>query len=234
MYLLFIFLDVIGSVVAIGDVVPVQSSAGRKIRRTDVIEDAKSNQLDCTFWDHWATMIEVFTPRKTVVTIAEFFHGAVKKMVSTICKCEHKSHCIVYAKIHKIHKKSGWANTACKHYNKKVDVVETKATTSSGKSKVTFYCEDDGALMKKHIKDVDEYWLQELDELVGKRCDAFNDDADMIKHFKASFMDDESSCGDKMRVFIDLDNIESEDEDEDESGSSKTPKLISVKIEKED
>ncbi|GJQ90766.1 retrovirus-related pol polyprotein from transposon TNT 1-94 [Tanacetum coccineum] len=33
--------DVIGSVVAIGDVVPVQSTAGRKIRRTVVIEDSE-------------------------------------------------------------------------------------------------------------------------------------------------------------------------------------------------
>ncbi|GKD90278.1 hypothetical protein Tco_1365785 [Tanacetum coccineum] len=33
--------NVIGSVVAIGDVVPVQSSAGRKIRRSVVIEDAE-------------------------------------------------------------------------------------------------------------------------------------------------------------------------------------------------
>ncbi|GJR31691.1 replication protein A 70 kDa DNA-binding subunit B [Tanacetum coccineum] len=307
--------------VAIGDVVPVQSFAGRKIRTTAVIEDAEllydhyiSNQLDCTFWDHWATMweenaqkhnelgqalgkvkywngapaihnalfgtkmfinrdvpdilafrqrvkelpeydesqfkIEVFTPAKPVVTIAEFFHEAVKKMVATIRECEHKSYCIIFAKIHKIHKESGWAYTACKQCNKKVNVVETKATTSYGKSKVIFYCEDDGAvqakssfmvimciidssgsapivffntvfnkisghtaweLMEKHGMDVDEYWPQELDKLVGKRflfklwysdynvnnnnhtyrCNAFNDDADMIKHFKAGFMDDE-------------------------------------------
>ncbi|GKD99542.1 hypothetical protein Tco_1387526, partial [Tanacetum coccineum] len=40
---------VIGSVVAIGDVVPVQSAAGRKIRMTIVIEDSESNQLDCIY-----------------------------------------------------------------------------------------------------------------------------------------------------------------------------------------
>ncbi|GJT23747.1 replication protein A 70 kDa DNA-binding subunit B, partial [Tanacetum coccineum] len=272
--------DVIGSVVAIRYVVPVQSSAGRKIHRSVVIEDVELIQpvgmyILGPFWDHSATMwdeyaqkrnelghvvfilqlekvkywngapsihnalfgtkmfinrdvpeilafddgfdlsaeyeesqftIEVFTPGKPVVTIAEFFHG--------------KSYCIVYAKIHKIHKESGWAYTACKQCNKKVNVVETKATTSFGKSKVTFYCEDDGAvqakssfkeLMEKHGMDVDEYWPPELDKLVGKRflfklwysdynvnnnnhtyrCDAFNDDADMIKHFKAGFMDDE-------------------------------------------
>ncbi|KAL6585088.1 hypothetical protein OROMI_004377 [Orobanche minor] len=31
------------------DIVPVMSAAGRKIRRTVVIEDDESNQLDCTF-----------------------------------------------------------------------------------------------------------------------------------------------------------------------------------------
>nr|GEY41408.1 hypothetical protein [Tanacetum cinerariifolium] len=139
----------------------------------------------------------------------------IKKMVATIRECEQKSHCIVYARIHKIHKESGWAYTACKVCNKKVDVVESKAASGSGKSKVTFYCEDNGAVhvksIFKHGMDVDEYWPQELDELVGKRflfklyyleynvnnnnhtyhCDAFNDDPDMVKHFKAGFMDDE-------------------------------------------
>nr|GFD32768.1 replication protein A 70 kDa DNA-binding subunit B [Tanacetum cinerariifolium] len=51
--------------------------------------------------------IYVFTPQKPVVTFAEFFHGAVKKMVSSIRECEQKSHCIVYAKIHRIHKENG-------------------------------------------------------------------------------------------------------------------------------
>nr|GEY88869.1 replication protein A 70 kDa DNA-binding subunit B [Tanacetum cinerariifolium] len=44
------------SVIAIGHVVPGQFAGGRKIRRTVVIEDTESNQLDCTFWEHWATM----------------------------------------------------------------------------------------------------------------------------------------------------------------------------------
>ncbi|GKC30647.1 replication protein A 70 kDa DNA-binding subunit B [Tanacetum coccineum] len=58
--------DVIGSVVAIGDVVPVQSSAGRKIRRSVVIEDAESNQLEleCTFWYHWATMWDEYAKKR--------------------------------------------------------------------------------------------------------------------------------------------------------------------------
>ncbi|GKC56720.1 replication protein A 70 kDa DNA-binding subunit B [Tanacetum coccineum] len=319
--------DVIGSVVAIGDVVPLQSSASRKIRRTVVIEDDEllrkvkywngapaihnvmfgtkmfinqdvpemlSLVKELPEYDELQFRIEVFTPGKHVVTIAEFFHRAIKKMVSAIRECKQKSHCIVYAKIHKIHKESGWAYTACKQCNKKVDVVETKATTSSGKSKVTFYYEDDGdfkvimhiidrsapivffnivynkisgytawELMEKHGMDVDEYWPQELDELVGKgsclncgtritmmmmrglqplqigsKSVALNElsiTSVLDLHTPPSGMEasgsGQSSGGDKKRVFIDLNSIESEDEDE--SGSSKTPKQISVKIEKE-
>ncbi|GKD25141.1 replication protein A 70 kDa DNA-binding subunit B, partial [Tanacetum coccineum] len=61
--------DIIGSVVAIGDIVPVQSAAGRKIRRTVVIEDSdifyfKSNQLDCTFWNHWVNMWDEYAIKR--------------------------------------------------------------------------------------------------------------------------------------------------------------------------
>ncbi|GJX66013.1 replication protein A 70 kDa DNA-binding subunit B [Tanacetum coccineum] len=210
--------DVIGSVVAIGDVVPVQSVVGHKIRRTVVIEDAESNQLDCIFWENWATMwdeyaqkrnklshlvfilqlgkvkywdgtpaihnallgkkcssivmslkfllsnnsldfsfvkelpeydesqfkIEVFTPQEPVVTIAEFFHGVVKKMVASIHKSEHKTGCIAYAMIHRLYNENGWAYTACMECNRNVDVVESKASSSSSKNQVTIYCEEHG------------------------------------------------------------------------------------------
>nr|GEZ93685.1 ATP-dependent DNA helicase PIF1-like [Tanacetum cinerariifolium] len=218
--------DVIGSVVAIEDVVPVQSAAGQKIRRIVVIEDSE----------------------------------AVKKMVSSIRECEQKSHYIVYAKIHRIHKENGWAYTACKECNKKVNVVESKSSSSLGKNKVVFYCEDHGSvqvtswykvimriidqsgsapivffntminkllgytaweLMERHGMDVDEYWPEELLYLVGKRflfniyfsdynvnnnnytyrCDAVNDDPEFIKHFKDGFMQDEDS-EDEIKDFL--------------------------------
>ncbi|GKC53137.1 hypothetical protein Tco_1075882, partial [Tanacetum coccineum] len=126
-----------------------------------------------------------------------------------------------------IHKENGWAYTGCKKYNKKVNVVESKASLSLGKIKVTFYCEDHGVvqfasryklsghtaweLMERHGMDVDEYWPGELLDLVGKkfmfniyysdynvnnknltyRCDAVNDDPEMIRHFKEGFLEDE-------------------------------------------
>ncbi|GKD33252.1 hypothetical protein Tco_1248761 [Tanacetum coccineum] len=97
-------------------------------------------------------------------------------------------------------------------------------------------------LMEKHDMDVDEYWRGELLDLVGKRCDAVNDDPAFVKHFKEGFLDGETptsgneasrlgeSSGSK-RLFIDLDDVDSE---EDEEGrANKTPKLVTVKVEKE-
>ncbi|GJW93394.1 replication protein A 70 kDa DNA-binding subunit B [Tanacetum coccineum] len=48
--------DVIGTVVAIGNIVPVNGYGCSKIRRTLVIEDAESLRVECTFWDNWALM----------------------------------------------------------------------------------------------------------------------------------------------------------------------------------
>ncbi|GKC41344.1 ATP-dependent DNA helicase PIF1-like protein [Tanacetum coccineum] len=182
---------------------------GRKIRMIVVSEDAEKGGMELLEYDESQFKIEVFTPQEAVVTIAEFFHGALKKM---------KTHCIMYARIHRLHKKNGWAYTACKECNRKVDVMESKTSSSSGKSKVTFYCEEHGAvqvasrfkviiriidqsgsapivffntminklsghtaweLMEKHGMDLDEYWREELDKPV-----------EMIKHFKAGFLED--------------------------------------------
>ncbi|GJW85873.1 replication protein A 70 kDa DNA-binding subunit B [Tanacetum coccineum] len=268
-------------VVDIGDIVLVQSAAGQKIRRTVIVEDSESLPRDCSFYQ-WANIEDAYV---------QFLS---------------KSHCIVYARIHKIYKENGWAYTAFKECNKKVNVVESKAMSSAGKSNVTFYYEHHGAykvimkiidqfgsapivvfntminklsgytaweLMEKHSMDVDEYWPGELLDLVGKRCDAVNDEPAFVKHFKEGFLDEEDdvegfttpasrikvtnlgddsvnrvldmqtptsgneasgsgeSSGSK-RVFIDLDDIDS-DEDE-EVRANKTPKLLTVKVEKED
>ncbi|KAL6531005.1 hypothetical protein OROHE_014487 [Orobanche hederae] len=56
--------DFIGSVIAIGDIVPVMSDAGHKIRKMVAIEDGESNQLDCTFWDNWATLWDEYAQKR--------------------------------------------------------------------------------------------------------------------------------------------------------------------------
>ncbi|GJU56314.1 replication protein A 70 kDa DNA-binding subunit B [Tanacetum coccineum] len=48
--------DVIGTIVSIGDIVPVNGYGCSKVRRTVVIEDIQSLRLECTFWDKWALM----------------------------------------------------------------------------------------------------------------------------------------------------------------------------------
>ncbi|GKB25520.1 replication protein A 70 kDa DNA-binding subunit B, partial [Tanacetum coccineum] len=218
--------DIIGSVVAIGDIVPVQSAAGRKIRRTVVVEDSESNQLDCTFWDQWANMWDEYAVKRDelghVVFILQlgkvkywdgtssirnalfgtkmFINRDLPEILSFRQRLKELPEYDEKIALHCLHqdsqdtKKNGWAYTACKECNKKVNVVESKAMSSAGKSKVTFYCEDHGAvqeLMEKHVMDVDEYWLGELLDLVGKRCDTVNDDPAFVKHFKDVFLDDE-------------------------------------------
>ncbi|GJQ89676.1 putative PIF1 DNA helicase/replication protein A1-like protein [Tanacetum coccineum] len=248
--------DVIGSVVGIGDIVPVMSAAGKKVRRTVVTEDAEGNRLDFTFWDNWATMwdeyamnrealghvvfilqlgkvkywdgtpaihnalfgskifinrdlpeiaafrtrvqdregydanqlmIQHVAPEVKVVTVAEFFHRSVKKMVGGIREC---------------------------------DPVIVRLIDESGSAPVVFFNTNfyklskhtAWELMEKYGMDTDDYFPEDLDEIVGKkylfkvyfseyncnnnnhtyRCDGFSDDVGFIKHFKKGFLTDEA------------------------------------------
>ncbi|GKE76950.1 replication protein A 70 kDa DNA-binding subunit B [Tanacetum coccineum] len=147
-------------------------------------------------------MIQHVAPEVKVVTVAEFFHRSVKKMVGGIRECDPDSHCIVYATIHRIHKEHGWAYTACKSCNKRVDII------THANRKPTFVCDDHGntqaaarfkvivrlkdesgsalvlffstnfyklskhtawELMEKYGMDTDDYFPEDLDEIVGKK-----------------------------------------------------------------
>ncbi|KAL6513803.1 hypothetical protein OROMI_034502 [Orobanche minor] len=182
--------------------------------------------------------IEVFSPEVKVQTMTEFFLGCVKRMVGGIRDCEPMS------TIHRIHKESGWAYTACKECNKRVDVVEGRNRKS------VFICEDHGSvqpvsrfkvilrlidesgsspvvffntqfsklfghtaweLMETHGMDPAEYWPQEVDNIIGKKClfkiyyseynvnrnnhtygcDGFSENVDFINHFKKDFLEDD-------------------------------------------
>ncbi|GJT53949.1 replication protein A 70 kDa DNA-binding subunit B, partial [Tanacetum coccineum] len=48
------FVDVIGTVVRIGEIVAVNSIGSKMIRRAVVIEDEEGERIDLTFWDSWA------------------------------------------------------------------------------------------------------------------------------------------------------------------------------------
>ncbi|GJT27693.1 replication protein A 70 kDa DNA-binding subunit B [Tanacetum coccineum] len=310
---------VIGSVVGIGDIVPVMSAAGKKIRRTIILEDVDGRRLDLTFWDTWASMwdpyinkreaiehlviilqlgkvkywdgipaihnalfgtkifinrnipkiaafkkrvqerdgyeanqvkIELFTPEVKVVSIAEFFHGAINRMVGGIRDSEPDSHCIVYAMIHRIHKEHGWAYTSCKKCNKKVDILHrqnrppvyvceehgtvqpasrfkviVRVIDKSGSAPLLFFNNNlvklsrhtAWELIEKYNMDPYEYWPEELDNIVGKKClfklfyseynmaknnhtyhcDSFSEDKELINHFKNNFKDTDTDDDDE-------------------------------------
>nr|GEY82666.1 nucleotide-binding alpha-beta plait domain-containing protein [Tanacetum cinerariifolium] len=112
--------------------------------------------------------ISVFTPQKPVVTIAKFFHGAVKKMVSSIREF------VFYRKDHGSLQVASWYK------------VIMRIIDQSGSAPIVFFntminklsAYTAWELMERHGMDVDE-------------CDAVNDDPEFIKHFKDGFMQDE-------------------------------------------
>ncbi|GJS43525.1 hypothetical protein Tco_0568568 [Tanacetum coccineum] len=248
--------DIIGSVVAIGDIVPVQSGVGRKIRRTIVIEDSENR-------------IALSTQRFTRYTKKMGGHTPPVRSVTRKSMLLKVKLCHLLAKV------------------KLPSIVKTMVLFSLHLGYTAW------ELMEKHDMDVDEYWPEELLDLVGKRflfklyyldynvnnnnhtyrCDALNDDPAFVKHFKECFLDEEDddegfttpasqikvtnfgdpslsrvldmqtptigneasgsgeSSGSK-RVFIDLDDVDSEEYEE--GIANKTPKLVTVKVEKED
>ncbi|GJW95359.1 replication protein A 70 kDa DNA-binding subunit B [Tanacetum coccineum] len=65
-------------------------------------------------YDPKQKIISLFSPVKRELTPQEFFQGAIKKMVGSIREAAKGFHCILYARIHKIHREHGWAYLACK------------------------------------------------------------------------------------------------------------------------
>ncbi|GJS98211.1 replication protein A 70 kDa DNA-binding subunit B [Tanacetum coccineum] len=299
--------DVIGSVVGIGDIVPVMSAAGKKIRRTIIVEDVDGSRLDLTFWDTWASIwdqyatkhdeiehlviilqlgkeylpftmpylvlrfllietsqklqlskkanqvkIELFTPEVKAVSIAEFFHGAINRMV-------YDSHCIVYARIHKIYKEHehGTVQPASR-FKVIVRVIDKSGKKylfklfyleyNVAKNNHTYYCDsfsEDVELInhfKNDFKDTETYDEESSDDLaqsITKENNATNEDStdehDLDMHTTSktrySTTSVEGSSSKKRKLIIDLDEVESEPE---EGNISKGHELVAVKIEPED
>ncbi|GJV18757.1 replication protein A 70 kDa DNA-binding subunit B [Tanacetum coccineum] len=177
---------VIGSVVGIGDIVPVMSTAVMQseiLGRVEERDGYEANQVK----------IELFSPQVKVVSIAKFFHGAINRM---------DSHCIIYARIHRIYKEHGWAYTACKSCNKKVDIltrqnhppvyvceehgnvqpasmfkVIVRVIDNSSSAPLLFFNNNfvklsgyiAWELIEKYNMDPDEYCHEELDNIVVKK-----------------------------------------------------------------
>nr|GEX46067.1 replication protein A 70 kDa DNA-binding subunit B [Tanacetum cinerariifolium] len=74
----------------------------------------------------------IFSPPKKIVSPNDFLDGAVKKMVGNIRDSEHVFHCVVYAKIHKIHREHGWAYLGYKRRGRVAKQIESKNASSNG------------------------------------------------------------------------------------------------------
>ncbi|GJS34197.1 hypothetical protein Tco_0532579 [Tanacetum coccineum] len=137
-------------------------------------------------YDESQFKIEVFTPQEAVVTIVEVFHGALKKMVASIRE-------------YSIKRMGGHIPPARNATGKRM-LWRVKLPHLWVKARLPFT-----------VKSMVQIRLHpELDKLVGKNfmfklyhsqynmnnnnytymCDAFNDDPETIKHFKASFLED--------------------------------------------
>ncbi|GKF30736.1 hypothetical protein Tco_0100534, partial [Tanacetum coccineum] len=77
--------------------------------------------------------IALFTPVKKEVTADDFFKGAIKKTVGSIRDLDGPYHCLLNAKIHKIHHEIGWTYLACKKCGQSAKEVDYDESSSSSK-----------------------------------------------------------------------------------------------------
>ncbi|GKA18671.1 replication protein A 70 kDa DNA-binding subunit B [Tanacetum coccineum] len=70
--------------------------------------------------------IAVYTPVKKEITADDFFKGAIKKTVGSIRDSDGPYHCLLYAKIHKIHRENGWTYLACKKCGRSAGYIRVK------------------------------------------------------------------------------------------------------------
>ncbi|GJX58238.1 replication protein A 70 kDa DNA-binding subunit B [Tanacetum coccineum] len=123
-----------------------------------------------------------FAPFKKEVTTKDCFRGGVKKMVGKIRKIRDSDnlfHCILYAKIHKMHRENGWTYLACNRCGRSAKEVDDDQSSSSGMRSASLLLFDDLVfklsgeqcvhLIRQHGENYDDYIPDELNVLVGKR-----------------------------------------------------------------
>ncbi|GKC11332.1 replication protein A 70 kDa DNA-binding subunit B [Tanacetum coccineum] len=81
--------------------------------------------------------IAVYTPVKKEITADDFFKGAIKKTVGSIRDSDGPYHCLLYAKIHKIHRENGWTYLACKKCGRSAKEADSDESSYSGKRATT-------------------------------------------------------------------------------------------------
>nr|GFA39977.1 replication protein A 70 kDa DNA-binding subunit B [Tanacetum cinerariifolium] len=90
-----------------------------------------------------------FTPVKKEVTAEEILKGASKRWWGHIRDYDSSFHCIIYAKIHKIHHENRWTYLECNRCGRSVKEVDDDQSSSSGKRANTqklWYCKVHKAL----------------------------------------------------------------------------------------
>ncbi|PWA67346.1 replication protein A 70 kDa DNA-binding subunit B [Artemisia annua] len=94
--------------------------------------------------------IALFSPTTYVLTPKNFFKGATKKIVGAIRDSYDEYTCVIYAKVHKIHKEYGWYYPACKKCSKRATLSDASASGSkasgSGGRRKFWKCDTHGKL----------------------------------------------------------------------------------------
>nr|GEX83708.1 hypothetical protein [Tanacetum cinerariifolium] len=226
------------------------------------LEDVDGRCLDLTFWDTWASMWDPYSNKRDAIEhlVMILQPGKVKywdglknvmamkliRMVGGIRDSEPDFHCIVYARIHIIHKKHGWAYTACKNCNK-------KWISSPGKINHQFMYVKNMELYNLHLDvelinhfknnfkytetddeessdDFAQSKTKENNATIKDSTDEHDSDMHTASKTRDSTTSVEGSSSKKRKLIIDLDEVESEPED----NISKTYEMVAVKIEPED
>ncbi|GJS82914.1 replication protein A 70 kDa DNA-binding subunit B [Tanacetum coccineum] len=127
-------------------------------------------------YDPKQKIISVFSPVKRELTPKEFFQGVIKKRLA-----RYGFHCILYARIHKLHREHGWAYLACKKCGRIVKEAEVgmkykviiRVIDDTGS--VSLFLFDDlvfqlsgvkcYTLLNQHGFDYDDYFPSELNNM---------------------------------------------------------------------
>ncbi|GKD58231.1 replication protein A 70 kDa DNA-binding subunit B, partial [Tanacetum coccineum] len=193
------------------DVVPVQSTASRKIRRTVVIEDSESNQLDWIPSIHNALFgTKTFINRDLLVIFILYVPDSKNCLNTTIINSRYL--CLPL-KIQLSQSQNFFMGRSRRWSHRFVNVNRNPIASST--QRFTEYTKK-MARPILHVKSVTKrLMLLKVNLLplrakkkvvfycedhglvqVASRCDAVNDDPEFIKHFKDGFMQDEDSKDD--------------------------------------
>ncbi|GJU83691.1 hypothetical protein Tco_1286056 [Tanacetum coccineum] len=175
---------------------------------------------ECEGYDANQVKIALFSPEVKIVSIAEIFNGAINRKVGTI---RDREPVVIRFKV--IVRIIGNNTTSAPSLFFNNNFVKLSGYTA-------------WELIEKHNIDPNEYWPEELDSIAGKkglfkifnldynvtnnnhtyRCDAFTDDAELINHFKKSFLNMDSEDEEFKDVLVKSTTTTTKSEQKDNMG----------------